>query len=147
MSIIAKLGTFLLGDGNAVAKPIEAFGDAVDKIFTNSEEKLQALAVLQKLEQNPMEWQTAINKIEAQSTSLFKSGWRPCLGWILDVTLALYYIPQFTMATILWVKFCVTSGQFVPYPITELSGLFELVLLMLGAGTLRTIEKFGGITK
>lgn len=147
MSFITKLGKFMLGNGDAIAKPVDAVGEAFDKIFTSDEERLAAQTVLEKLRQQPLEWQAALNKIEAQSSSFFKSGWRPCLGWILDVSLAIYYIPQFVLATILWVKFCLTSGQIAPYPIGDISGLMELVFGMLGLATLRTVEKFGRVSK
>lgn len=147
MSITLKIAKFLTGDGDAVAKPVDAVGEAFDKIFTSEEERMAAQAVLVKLKQNPLEWQVALNKIEAQSSNLFKSGWRPFIGWTCGFSLALFYIPQFGTAAIIWVITCVSTGQVVPYPVTNISGLMELVIGMLGFGALRTLEKFGRITK
>lgn len=146
MSLITKIAQLIIGNGDSVAKPIEAFGDAVDKIWTNEEEKLQAMAVLQKLEQNPMEWQNVLNKIEAQSKSFLKSGWRPILGWICDISVGLYYIPQFFLAAVFYSIAFFKTGQ-LDYPLQDVSGLFELVLILLGNGAIRTVEKLSRITK
>jgi len=54
------------------AEPIDALGSAVDKIFTNDEERMQAL--LDKIAQKQAILQAEINKVEAQHCSLFVAG-------------------------------------------------------------------------
>ena len=78
--------------GGAVAEPIDALGSAVDKIFTNDEERKQAQAVLDKIAQKPAIIQAEINKIEAQHRSLFVAGWRPAIGWVCAIGLAFPFI-------------------------------------------------------
>jgi len=73
--------------GGAAAELIDALGFAVDKIFTNDEERIQAQAVLDKIAQKPAILQTEINKIEAQHRSLFIAGWRPAIGWVFAIGL------------------------------------------------------------
>lgn len=133
--------------GDAIASPIEAIGNALDKILTSEEEKLQGQAVLQKLLQHPQELQAEINKLEAQHRSTFVAGWRPAIGWVLALSLGLYYIPQFATAAYLWIWACFRAGMVVAFPVSEISGLMELVLAMLGMGTLRTVEKLTNKTK
>ena len=76
--------------GGAVTEPIDALGSAVDKIFTNDEERMQAQAVLDKIAQKPAILQAEINKIEAQHRSLFVAGWLPAIGWVCTIGLAFY---------------------------------------------------------
>ena len=47
--------------GGAAAEPIDALGAAVDKIFTNDEERMQAPAVVDKIAQKPAILQAEIN--------------------------------------------------------------------------------------
>ena len=71
--------------GGAAAEPIDALGAAVDKIFTNDEERMQAQAVLDKIAQKPAILQAEINKIEAQHRSLFVAGGLQLVGYALSV--------------------------------------------------------------
>lgn len=96
-----------------------------------------------RMAQAPYLAQIELNKLEAQSRSWFNSGWRPAVGWVLAISLALYYIPQFAMAAVLWSLVCIETGTLVAYPV-EIHGLKELLLSMLGLGAIRTYEKVKG---
>ena len=122
--------------GGAVAEPIDALGSAVDKIFTNDEEGKQAQAVLQKIAQQPAILQAEINKIEAQHRSLFVAGWRPAIGWVCAIGLAFPFILN---PLIEWAG---GTGPNIP-----MDQLMELVVALLGLGTLRTFEKLAGRAK
>ena len=157
MGILDFLG---LGEtaGKAIASPIEAVGNVVDKLFTSDEERAAADAVMERLRQHPAELQTELNKIEAAHRSVFVAGWRPSIGWVCSASLAAFFIPQFVLGAVIWVMACVRIMQTIeisagniltvlpPYPVDG-SDLMALVTAMLGFGTLRTIEKFGGKTK
>lgn len=133
-----------------ITSPIKAIGDVIDELHTSEEEKSQAAAVLEKLRQHPAELQAAINKIEASHRSIFVAGWRPFIGWVCGVSLATYFIPQYLMATYVWVKMVMAmeslSGPLPPFPASA-DGLFQLTLALLGMAGYRTLEKFGGKTK
>ncbi len=146
MTILTFLG---LGKqaGDALASPIEAIGNVFDKLFTSDEERGNAAFVLERLRQHPAELQIEVNKLEAQHRSTFVAGWRPALGWVLVLSLGIYYIPQFAIASYLWVWACLEANKVVPYPVTQISGLLELMGGMLGLATLRTVEKMTGKTK
>jgi len=122
--------------GGAAAEPIDALGSAVDKIFTNDEERLQAQAVLDKIAQKPAVLQAEINKIEAQHRSLFVAGWRPAIGWVCAIGLAFPFILN---PLIEWAG---GTGPKIP-----MDQLMELVVALLGLGTLRTFEKLAGRAK
>jgi hypothetical protein len=144
MGILQTLGII---SPDTIAKPIDAIGNTFDKIFTSDEERLQGQAVLEKLKLHGEELQVEMNKVEAQHRSIFIAGWRPAIGWTLAISLFTYYVPQFIVATALWVKLCYIAQGVVAYPISDISGLTQLVLGMLGLGTLRTVEKALKITK
>jgi len=122
--------------GGAAAEPIDALGSAVDKIFTNDEERMQAQAVLDKIAQKPAVLQAEINKIEAQHRSLFVAGWRPAIGWVCAIGLAFPFILN---PLIEW-----AGGKGPEIPMDQ---LMELVVALLGLGTLRTFEKLAGRAK
>lgn len=132
--------------GGAVAQPIEAVGNVVDKLFTSDGEKLDKQAVLARLAQKPQLAQIELNKLEAQHRSVFVAGWRPSIGWVCAISLGAYYIPQYFMATFLWVKIVLAKGELVPYPVSG-DGLMELVIAMLGLGLYRSVEKGVGRAK
>lgn len=133
--------------GKTIATPIEALGNVFDKLFTSDEEKAQAAAVMAKLAQRPGELQVELNKVEASHASVFVAGWRPAVGWVCAASLAFYYIPQFAIASVIWVRMSWDLQTVVPYPVSQITGLMELVIAMLGMGTLRTIDKTLGTSK
>lgn len=123
--------------GKAVSTPVEAIGNVLDKLFTSDEEKAHAEFVLEKLKQHPFELQVEINKIEASHQSLFVAGWRPFIGYVCGFGLLMTFIIN---PVLQWL-----TGD--PGPQLPTAVMIELVLALLGLGTLRTIEKIKGLTK
>lgn len=134
------MGFFSKIFGGSIADPIDAIGNAVDKIFTSDKERLQAQAVLEKLRQHPGELQVELNKLEAQHRSVWVAGWRPAIGWVCAASLACFYIPQFILGSYIWVTNYFQTGVMGPYPV-ESGSLMELVLALLGLGVYRTVKK------
>lgn len=134
----------LLGAGDTIEKS----GEALDKLFTSDDERNQAQAVLEKLRQQPAILQAELNKIEAAHRSIFVAGWRPAIGWVCALGLFFFYIPKFILGNVVWVVTIHQAGwaEIPAYPIDG-GGLFELVLALLGMGTIRTIEKAKGLTR
>jgi len=132
--------------GIGAAEPIEAIGNVVDNIFTSDEERLDKKIVLERLKAMPHLAQAEINKVEASHRSLFVAGWRPAIGWVAAVSLGAYYIPQYLVATYLWIKMTIEMGTIATYPASP-DGLMELVIALLGLGGLRSVEKIAGKTK
>ncbi len=123
--------------GNATAAPIDAIGGVLDKLFTSDEERLQAQAVMEKLRQHPAELQAEINKIEAAHRSVFVAGWRPALGWVSAIALAMVFVVN---PSLQWI-----TGA--PGPEMPLELLMDLVWAMLGVASWRSVEKLKGRTK
>lgn len=91
--------------------------------------------------------QIDVNKEEAKHQSVFVAGWRPFIGWVCGVSLALYYIPLFVVGTALWVWACIQAGTLVPRPEMGIQEVLGLVASLLGLGVLRTVEKRSGVTR
>lgn len=105
--------------------------------------KLQELIVkLEELQGKINEGQVKINLKEAESPNLFKSGWRPAIGWIGVISLFYHFIGY---NVLVW--YLALSESTITAPTLNTEGLFSLVLGMLGIGGYRTYEKHTGITK
>lgn len=126
----------LLFGGKTIAEPITAIGNVFDELFTSEEEKQQAVFVLERLKQEPAKLQVELNKVEAQHRSLFVAGWRPAVGWVCAAGLATAFVVN------PWMQWSGYEAVNLPLDV-----ILELVLAMLGMGTLRTFEKMKGITK
>ena len=128
----------LLGvDGDAVAKPVEAVGNVVDKLFTSDEERLDKQALLTRLAMEPGLAQVELNKVEAAHRSIFVAGWRPFIGWVCGTGLGFVFLVN---PLIQWI-----TEQ--PGPEMQTGSMMELVIAMLGLGALRTVEKVKGKAK
>lgn len=137
----------LLGIGSLC----DLVNNAINKVWPDAseEEKAKLSLASQQLagELQISLSQAAINLADAQSGRLFNSGWRPAIGWVCALSLACYYVPQFLLASIIWVRVCWSAETLAPYPIGQISGLTELVLAVLGLGGFRTLEKIKGVAK
>ena len=143
---------------------IEKTGKALDSIFTSDDERLSHAEVMQRIRQEPSQWQHQLNLINAADAKLWNSGWRPALGWIGAVSLALFFIPQYVSASFIWGAACyelITSvDQLViqhdgraqlafalpAYPV-DAQGLMELVILLIGGVAIRSIDKANGTAR
>ena len=74
--------------------------------------------------------QLAINREDAKG-NWFQSSWRPLIGWICGLSLAINYL----IAPI-------CAGFGVNIPQADMSVMMPLLLGMLGIGTLRSVDKF-----
>ena len=87
--------------------------------------------------------QIEVNKTEAASSSIFKGGWRPFIGWVCGVAFAYHFVLQPFLIFVL-----TTLGQPVPYlPEFDMASLMTVLGGLLGLGGLRTFEKYKGVTK
>lgn len=143
MSLITTLAAGVgSAAGNAAGGVIDAFGNALDKLFTSDDERLSRQEALERLRQQPHLAQIELNKVEAAHGSIFVAGWRPAIGWVGALALAWTFI-GYDLAV--WLS----SVAHLPAPpkLTGSENLFELVLAMLGMGGLRSFEKFKGVAR
>ena len=124
---------------------------AIDKIFPNPEKRAEATLKLEKLAQEGklaelqaeiqlLTGQIEINKIEAASDSLFKSGWRPAVGWVCVLGLFYTFVAR---PFLVWAL--MLNGVLETPPALDMGDLITLLMGLLGLGGLRTMEKFRGV--
>ena len=83
--------------------------------------------------------QIQVNDDEAKSESLFKSGWRPFIGWTCGVSCGWNWLG------ISLVRFaCSLAHVTVTIAPADVSQMWPVLLGLLGIGTLRTVEKIQG---
>lgn len=111
---------------------------------------------LQALENAAKTGQIEINKIEAANKSLFVAGWRPAIGWVAAVSLALMYIPKALVMTTVWTTQCyeilsgaddIAKAVLPQFPEIGTADVVGLVMSMLGMAGLRTYEKKTGVSR
>jgi hypothetical protein len=128
-------------------------GKLIDKIFPDPQARAAAQLELMKLAQNGelaqltaetelAKAQAEINQAEASSTSLFVSGWRPFVGWVCGLGLAV----QFLVAPLVGFLASLAGRQFL-IPTLDMSVLLTLLFGMLGLGGMRTFEKMKGVAR
>lgn len=131
---------------------IPLVGKVIDKIFPDPAQAANAKLEMMKMEQQgdfkeidaSLQrdiQQIALNKIEAGSDNIFKSGWRPFIGWTCGFGFA-YAVLIYPMLTWVAIVFNV-----VPPPNLDTGVLMSVLLGMLGMGGMRSYEKFKGLTK
>ena len=91
--------------------------------------------------------QNAVNAEEAKNANMFVSGWRPFIGWVCGVCIALYYVPLFIIGMGLWVWSCLKAGIIVPRPELGILDILGLVSSMLGMSLIRMTEKIKGVAR
>jgi hypothetical protein len=98
--------------------------------------------------------QENINAVEAASPSRWVAGWRPAIGWVCAVALALVYWPKAILLTTVWAWQCyaiihiATDPMAIILPAFPDLGVKELMGLlssMLGIAWMRTYEKKNGV--
>ena len=132
----------------ALGAIIEIGGKVFDKMFPDPVEAERAKFELFKLQQTGefkaleadiemAKGQVEINKEEAKSELIFKSGWRPFIGWTCGSAFAFNFLilPIATMVAAFY------GIPFVGVTPIDLTTMLPVLLGMLGLGGMRTFEK------
>jgi len=130
---------------------VSVFSDLVGPVtglldkFGEDKDQKNALAheistMAERHSQEQMLAQLEVNKVEAASSSIFVSGWRPATGWVCVLGMAGNFIvtpfANFVLA-LLEVQ--------VFIPLVPLDTMLPVLLGLLGLGGLRTLEKAKGV--
>jgi hypothetical protein len=86
--------------------------------------------------------QSEVNKVEAASSNVFVSGWRPAIGWTCALAFMFMYVVA-PLAT--WVA--AFFNHIVPIPQFDTNALMSLTTGMLGLGAMRSFDKKQGTSK
>lgn len=123
----------------------------LDKVIPDPAAKAAAQLELMKLTQNGQlaelqaettlaTNQSDVNKVEAGSTSLLVSGWRPFIGWVCGVACAWNWIGISLAKTI-----CAIAHYSIDMQPASLTEMLPILMGMLGLGAYRTYEKTQGV--
>ena len=86
--------------------------------------------------------QIEVNKLEAQG-NWFQSSWRPLVGWVCAIAFGWHFVFQPLLIFILSY-----AGQEIPaFPDFDMSSLLTVLGGLLGLGSLRSFEKYKGVSK
>jgi len=127
----------------------------IKRVWPDPNEQAAALQRLEELKQKgdlafleaevkALLGQVEINKIEAASQSLFKSGWRPFIGWCCGIALAYKFIGLPFLLFAVNVSALYLGGPVFDVgllPALDWAELSMILMGMLGLGGLRTYEK------
>ena len=78
--------------------------------------------------------QISVNAAEAASGSLFKGGWRPCVGWVCAIAFFYHFVGQPLIIFIV----ALAGAEIPPLPEFDMGTLLTVLGGMLGIGSLRT---------
>jgi hypothetical protein len=128
----------------AVGSIIEAVGKVAGDLITTDKERMEMDIEMRKLDLEEKKLNMAgdmaqidVNKVEAQSSNFFVSGWRPFIGWGCGI--AFIYstliepICRFVATTVF-----MYDGTF---PTINSDLTMQVMLGMLGLGAMRSYEK------
>lgn len=131
-----------VNDVSGIGAVADLLKDGMDKIWPDPAARAAAELQIQQLDNQLATGQMAIDQAEAANSSLFVSGWRPCVGWCCAAAFAYHLILQplltYTMAIF---------GHSFALPTFDASMLNTILMGMLGLGTMRTYEKVSGANK
>ena len=127
----------------AIGGIVKTVGDIAGDLITTDKERMAADLEAYKAETDRMNGQVEINKIEAASSSLFVSGGRPAVMWICAFALAYAAVIEPIARFIARVVFAYL-GEF---PAIDTNLTLQVLLGLLGLGTLRTAEKWKGVAR
>jgi len=126
--------------------PIDAIGDAGNKLFTSDHERGQLNNELEEIKQKPYLMQALANVVSANHRHWFVAGGRPALLWVAALGLFFFFPVKFAFGTMLWIRHSWNAEALLAFPFSG-DGLIELVSMLLGLGLYRTVEKMTGNAK
>lgn len=98
-------------------------------------------AAAQSMEAQAAQGQIDLNKIDAQSGSLYRGGWRPMIGWVCAAGLAY----TFLLRPLLPWAVAIAAGSTVDaMPPLDTAELIALTMSLLGFGGIRMYERVQG---
>jgi hypothetical protein len=133
---------------------IEGVGKVADSLITTDKERAEMALEDRKLDLEEKKIDQAtdlaqvdINKIEAASSNVFVSGWRPAVGWVGVLGLA-YQFLGYPLMQWLW-SFLqgvdIIPKGLTPPPDLQTDQLMTLLAGLLGFGGMRSFEKSKGV--
>lgn len=134
----------------AIAAALPAVLSIIEKVLPDpqaaADAKLRALELAQRGELAALDAETRIalaqsatNTAEAQAGA-YRGGWRPAVGWTCAAALAYQYLARPLLP---WIA-SLAGANVPPLPTLETEEIYALLFLMLGLGSLRSVERIKG---
>ena len=124
-----------------VGSIIESVGKVAGDLITTDKEKMQLELEGRKLDQALDLAQIEVNKVEAASSSLFTSGWRPYIGWGCGTAFLYSALFEPMLRFVAQVGF----GYNGPFPTLDTNMTMQVLFGMLGMAGMRAWEKGKGV--
>lgn len=138
---------------------------AIEKLFPDKTKRAEEMRKLEQLRQDGdlaklnahvqlMLKQAEINLADAKSGNWLQSGWRPAIGWVGALSLALMYIPKAMVMTGIWTWQCysmlsgapdITTVSLPAFPDLGVTDIIGLLMSMLGVAAMRSHDKLKGV--
>lgn len=120
---------------------------ALDKFFPDADTELKGkldLAANEVANQYNLQLaQIEVNKVEAASSNWFTSNWRPAAAWVC--VLAFFYS---TLIEPIWRFVAVVCFHYIgEFPKIDNDLTYQLLIALLGLGTMRSFDKKHGTVK
>ncbi|MGZ8171825.1 MAG: 3TM-type holin [Methylobacter sp.] len=134
-----------MGIDDAIAAGATLIDTVVKRVWPDATE-VEKAKLAQMTETLQAEWnnqlaQIEVNKIEAASTSLLVSGWRPAIGWVCAAGLAYAAILEPLARFAATVVFAYVGA----FPVIDTEITLQILFALLGLGGMRTYEKARGV--
>jgi hypothetical protein len=135
----------MFGVDDAVAAGATLIDTVVKRVWPDATE-VEKAKLAQMTETLQAEWnnqlaQIEVNKIEAASSSLLVSGWRPAIGWVCAGGLAYAAILEPLARFAATVVFTYAGA----FPVIDTEITLQILFALLGLGGMRSYEKARGV--
>ncbi|TAN71598.1 MAG: hypothetical protein EPN17_00910 [Methylobacter sp.] len=135
----------MFGMDDAVAAGATLIDTVVKRVWPDATE-LEKIKLEQMSQALQAEWtnqlaQIEVNKVEAASSSLWVSGWRPFVGWVCGAALAYAALIEPIARFVAMVAFSYPGA----FPVINTELTLQVLLGLLGLGWMRSSEKKAGV--
>ena len=127
---------------------VKSVGGIIDSLHTSQEEKDNAKIKLKEIEAQINKTQSDINLADSKSVAggisgMLQRSWRPLIG--MSCALAIFW--EYVLKQFLMFIIATFNLETAPLPELEVGTLMPLVLSLLGMSSIRSFEKFKGVSK
>jgi hypothetical protein len=127
-----------------ISAALEIGNTVIQRLFPDPQQAAEAKLKLLEMQQSGdlavMVAQTDTNKIEAGSSSVFVSGWRPFVGWVGGFGFAYAEIVEPLLRFI-----ASLSGYTGEFPAIDTTITMQILFGLLGLGAMRSFDKVKGV--
>jgi hypothetical protein len=124
-----------------ISSIIDSVGKVASDLITTDKEKMQLEIENRKLDQAVDMAQIEVNKIEAASSSMWTSGWRPFIGWGCGAAFIYSAMLEPIARFVAQVGFDYTGT----FPQIDTNLTMQVLLGLLGLSGMRSYEKSKGV--